>query len=138
MRRAVVVEGVLGGGIRGIGIGLVAGGVRVVGAVAVARGVRCLLGVARAVVEAAGGRVRGGKVVVVVVEGERGVPAAVRGRDVMDGRRRRKRSWMLRWRITLLVVVEVGSSRLRVVRLRQRGLLMGLPRLVRGLMRMWR
>lgn len=135
-----MVEGVAGGGIRGIGIGLVAGGVRVVEGAAAARGARCLLDVARAVVEAAGDRVRGGKVVVVVVvvvKGERGVAAVVRGRDVMDGRRRRRRSWTLRWKITLLVV-EVGSSRLRVVRLRQRRVPMGLRRLVRGLMRMWR
>lgn len=83
----------------------------------------------------AGGPVRDGKAaaVPVVVGGVRG---AARGADGRDGRGRRRRSWMPRWRITLLaVVVRARNSRARAV---LRGLA-ALPRARRSRMRvmMW-
>jgi hypothetical protein len=70
------------------------------------------------VVRVGGGRVRDGKVVVVVV-GDGVIGVAVRGAVAAVGRgvpgaRRRRRSWMRRWMIILLGAVGV-CSRVRVL-----------------------
>jgi hypothetical protein len=71
------------------------------------------------VVRVGGGRVRGGTVAAVVVVGDGVIGVAVRGAVAAVGRgvpgaRRRRRSWMRRWMIILLVAVGV-CSRVRVL-----------------------
>jgi hypothetical protein len=77
-----------------------------------------VVAVVAVVVRVGGGRVRDGKVVVVVV-GDGVIGVAVRGAVAAVGRgvpgaRRRRRSWMRRWMIILLVAVRV-RSRVRVL-----------------------
>jgi hypothetical protein len=78
-----------------------------------------VVAVVAVVVRVVGGRVRDGKVVVVVV-GDGVIGVAVRGAVAAVGRgvpgaRRRRRSWMRRWMIILLAAAVAVRSRVRVL-----------------------